>query len=64
MDEGHLVDDVVTVLHRVADPFDPPQERLVGISSRHLVDASPIVFEFLQAVALVLRTLLDEEVGQ
>jgi len=33
MDEGHLVDDVVTVLHRVADPFDPPQERLVGISS-------------------------------
>ena len=64
VDEWHLVDDVVTVVHRIADARGPLRERLVGIATRHLIDASTGVLEFLQAVALVLRALLDEEIGQ
>ncbi len=64
VDEWHLVDDVVTLVHRIADARDPLQERLVGIATRHLIHASTSVLQFLQAVALVLRALLDEEIGQ
>src|ERR1039458_3924137 len=64
VDEGHLVDDVVTAFQGVTDPGHPLQERLVGISSRYLVDASPGIFEFLQAVAFVLATFFDQQISQ
>ena len=64
VNEGHLIDDVMALVHGITNAGRPLQKRLIGIASRHLIDASPVVFEFLQAVAFVLRTFFDEEIGQ
>jgi hypothetical protein len=63
VDEGHLVDDVMPTLHRVANPGHPLQKRLVGISSRYLVDATSLIFEVLQAITFVLGTFFDKQIG-
>jgi hypothetical protein len=63
VDEGHLVDDVVPTLHRVTNPGHPLQKRLVGISSRYLVDATSLIFEVLQAITFVLGTFFDKQIG-
>ena len=51
--EGHLVDDVVAALHRVANASYPLLERLIRVASGHLVDRAALVLQLLKAVALV-----------
>jgi hypothetical protein len=54
----------MALVHGITNAGRPLQKGLIGIASWHLIDASPVVFEFLQAVAFVLRTFFDEEIGQ
>ncbi len=51
--EGHLVNDVVATIHRVANSSHPLLERLVRVTPRYLIDRASLILQICQAVTFV-----------
>ena len=64
VDEGHLKDDVIVSLQGVADARHPGVKGLARITPRYVIDRLSLVLEVGETIALVLRTLLDEQVSE
>ena len=64
MDEGHLVDDVESLVHGIANALDPIEEVLASVASGNLEDRLAQGLVLLEATRFMGIALVDQNLRQ